>query len=288
MKSSKQRTDDLGLAGLIAVVIGLLIGAAITFAVGALKGLINLVFKRRREKVQEAKAFAPTVTSVGRSYENYVPSQPRRTEFPGVGFLTIWAYQDRGEVLAQLSVTDSQVARKVGAKRVPLERLSWAKGVSLDVVEDAAIAKAQSLLARKGVRVNRSDTGADLVQAQPTAATREAAPAPAAQQIERSPAKPYVHMPKSGKKHVAGVLRFAGVAPLVGENGRTTNHVAADVEVPGVGVERVWGVDLTRALQEADAKVGDMIEIAVTGRSAVQLPNGGTGNKKHFHVKKVA
>jgi hypothetical protein len=232
------------------------------------------------------------VKARGRDYSDYEPSIPRCLQFPGVGYLTLWAFQGKGVVMCQLVITRRDLAARIGAARVPMEELPWPKGTSLDVIEDAAVDKARSLLKRRVGRLPATE----LPQVE---VARTAVPAPAqapvdvpaavpSRAVRKPAARPYVHMPTGGSgRATRGVLRYAGMAHLVRDDGKATQHFAADVEVPGVGVSRIWGIDLQRALGEAGARPGDTVEIVRTGRSPVPLPHGGIGEKNHFAVEVI-
>lgn len=280
--------------GAFGAVVGALVGAVLGVVWIGLRFLGRCVIRclrgHRRPDGASPTASRPAVEVRGRDYSDYEPSIPRCLRFPGVGYLTLWAFQGRGVVMCQLVITRRDLAATIGAARVPMEEMPWPKGTSLEVIEDAAVEKAKSLLKRRAGRLPASEL-------QHVDAVRTAVPAPAQASVDvpaavpsraaRKPAaKPYVHMPTGGGgRATRGVLRYAGMAHLVRDDGKATQHFAADIEVPGVGVSRIWGVDLQRALGEADAWPGDTVEIVRTGRSLVPLPHGGMGKKNHFAVR---
>jgi hypothetical protein len=197
-----------------------------------------------------------------------------------IGHVTLWAFQSRGVVVRQLVITDAVLARKVGASRIPLSERKWPQGMSLDVIEGEAVDDAKTFL--KG----RSSRGYERVSAGVSAQEDAGVPEKPASKRQRQPAPAYAHAPEPKGRLQArkGILKFAGLAERM-LKGQPTEQFAVDVIDPQIGVQRVWGVDLPRALEESGAVEGDVIEVVCTGRTPVALPSGEMSQKNLYKVK---
>lgn len=227
-------------------------------------------------------ALRPLPTPVGRDFSAYEPSIPRCVQFPQVGHLTLWAFRTIGIVQRQLVISDEALARRVGANRIPMPEMKWPKATALDLIEEQAIVEAEMFLQDKLGRRAVGTRVSDLTMLPSVAAAKAEVSAKA-----KTPgAKPYGHVPGPVNvlQRTVGVLRFAGPAERT-LGGKTSMQYAVDVEQPGIGVQRLWGVDLERALADAGAEVGHKVQLDYTGTSPITLPEGGHLTKKHFNAK---
>lgn len=279
-RSSNSAAIRFSLVGLLAAIVGIVVGIALELVFSASRLVIRLLWPTLRARRAAAAPTPPRVERVGQDYSEYEPSVPRRVQLHDIGYVTLWAFQSRGVVVRQLVITDTALAQKVGVSRTPLPERKWPRGMSLDVIEGQAIQDAKAFLkGRRGRNFDLVSTGAGAA-AQAEADLQEKPTG------KRQPVPAFIHAPdpKNRLQAKRGVLKFAGLAERT-LKGKTTEQFAVDVVDPQIGVQRMWGVDLPRALKDSGAVEGDVIEVVCTGRTPVTLPGGDVSQKNLYTVK---
>ena len=258
-------------------------------AFAAVARLIGSVIARKPRKSAESRI----PQYYGRDYSDFEPATTRCIQFPRIGYMLIWAYRAQGVVRAEVKLDNQRIEAAFGAKTFPLEPRAWSDDAQLEAIEQELVDEAERILKRRcdSQRVQTATTKASgAVKAKPSAPTEApaaavVAPRPAAVKPPRAPQPPLAVSGRPGTlppKPVAArqlapakvVNRSQGVLVDWGTfertlNGDTFHQFAVDVVLDNAGVtNRIWGADLQRALQEAQANRGDIVEVAHHGKSA--------------------
>jgi hypothetical protein len=239
--------------------------------------------KAAREK--DALALRPRAVPVGRDWTNYEPAITRCVQFPGIGYMLIWAYRGQSVVKRSVKITNKELADAIGAHTFPLRTRQWPANSSIDFVEDQCIDDAEAFLAEKCKgEVRAAKRVVDKTPATNVSTGESDAPEkPSRRSAQaKSAVKPYAHVPVKAIESHVGTLTNAGVFPRsMGD--RQFEQYAIDVFKPEIGSDhRLWGADLERALEAAGARPGDKVRIDYTGASKTAGADGKGGFMKHF------
>lgn len=221
------------------------------------------------------------VESAGHDFSNYDPAAIRCIQFPKIGFLSIWAYREKGVVKRTITFTEARVAKQVGYAKLPLPDMDWPSGSSLAAVEDACIDDARRMIMSK-VELPSEKAGVTKTTKAEKVAVAPLVSEQAKVATKKPVAKAYAHVPVK-ERHV-GILQGSGVMERsMGK--RKFNQFGIDVMDPAVGQKRVWGEDLSRAMEAAGAEPGDEVEVIFTGRSPRDHGDGGdAGHINHYTI----
>lgn len=282
----------------------------VVLAAALLRGVVRLLAKlltpigtwgRQRKVVDTGPAveaspppgFQPQVSSMSRDYSTYEPAAIRVAQLQKVGYLTLWGYKDKGVVHRQLVVSDQTLTKALGVQRLPLPDKAWGPKETLDMLLDQSIVECDIFVAqhmpvqKAGSKVLPAVSQAEVVKAvaAPQVAEVAAIPEPApetTQDPDLRTSKPYIGHASVVSQRTVGRLQYAGaVSSTFGGAGKRGQTFGVDLQTDERPV-RLHGVDLERALAVAGARLGDIVEIELTGTTEVPLPNGGKGNKKHY------
>lgn len=233
------------------------------------------------KKADEADGDAVMPFGTGRDWSDYEPAITRCIQFPGIGYLLLWAYRGQSVIKCSVKLNDADLVKAVGAQVFPLKPMTWPADATVEQMEDRAIELTEQFLAQKcaGVKAKAVRKPEFTEKEAPSAAPALMAPpakaaAPQPVKAKKRDANSYAHPASSAKAvetHV-GVLQDAGVFPrTMGD--RQFEQFGVDVFKPELGApHRIWGTDLERAIEAADAKPGDRVRIDYTGSSRVVLP----------------
>lgn len=290
----------------LAFLLGVLVAGLIWLACAVTKVISRSLKPRegqsdpRAEPVLAPTATPPTVINLPRDYSDYEPSLPRLVQFPDVGYLTMWAFRSQRTVRRQVVISNRDLSARLGGHRFPLPEMAWASGASLEDIEDQSIADAEVFL-RDRLRVlpaphsirslplpNVAGTTSDAAAAKVSTVAALAGGHKPEANTGRPPRRgaPYAHVHQTVLERAIGRLEYAGIVKRTLASG-VIQQFAVDILTPDLGLKRIHGSDLERALQDAGAKPGDQVEISCVGESKVRLPGGEEGTKKHYVAKVI-
>lgn len=284
-----QHRRPLTLTGWLGWCIGALCAAVIKLLIlGARWALKKAASRRQAVKVEAAVAKAqvaeksPAPAFVGRDWTNYEPATVRTVQFPGIGYLLVWGFAEEGVIKSTLKLSDDELVKRMGSRSVPLAPVPWKRGVDIAYALHDLVAEAERLLRQKcgGSEVTKVAANA----APPTAV----ASVVSVDSVAEAPRKPrraepaaYAHPVRRAKavQCTIGFLEDAGVQKrTMGD--RTFDQYAVDLRDADSGVPvRLWGTDLQRALENVQARVGDLLQVDETGSRPVPSPEGESSGK---------
>lgn len=272
--------------GAAAILLALLVSKGLKLVLCLLIASGRRVQRRAEAKPKEPPASAPIVEYVGRDWSNYEPATTRCLQFPGIGYLNLWAFPSTRVVLRQLTLSDPKLVKAVGARRVPLPKLEWAQGTPLSMIEDDSARLVESWLAKKVQDGAREAPAFDKLASQPVKPkpTLKAAE-PNARVASEARQAPYAHgLGRAARPvHEGTLLNLSEMPRLL--DGKNVMHLGARLRNKDGAINIIWGNDLHRAADEAGATVGDEVRIEHLGRHPVVLEDGTEAKKSVFSIQ---
>lgn len=218
-----------------------------------------------------------------------VPAVIRKVDLGKRAILTCWFYPDR--VVRIMRIRNEAIRKVCGTNRVELSTIDLADGRDSDSVINASRTEALDMLESylpSKMRQSASKTESSKAQAssadkpikadalfQSSAQKPDGAALPASSGDFVSPVPPIYSAHKKPRvlmKYV-GILKSHGMRqhPPRKPGEEPYNCYTAEMET-GEGIVSVQGTDISRAIIEAKADVGDMIEISKHGRTEIKVP----------------
>ena len=301
----KDEGGDFLMAVIGIIVVG---GVMMYFAWPYVLALVALIFawngvekwKMRRQADAEARAereaLAPAhvevvaqpaeETPAGGSRNEYADSYRRHRDL-GYANVDLWVYPALGVIRRTVKVREEALIKKHG-QRIKLDEMSIADISPEDlmvetVAEVATLLNAPAVEEKETARQRRRKSRANRQTDSPQKVTE---PAPEKElAVVTEPARKPRKRPQA--VYEGKIVRF-GVEEKDGEQGKYQTYSLHLLDPAVDAPHSLNGVDLERAIKEAQAQPGDRVKVEKLGKTQVDLPNGKTGFKNLWAVTKFA
>lgn len=304
---------------LIGVVIGGFAGFALLLCKVVVSGVRQASFRARHSPSKPAVPVTDSEVQVSEKSEVSISEQ---TELPsdstewrlrfndsfhrrhsvGKTVVDIWFYPKLGVALRSARIGNARIAKKIGT-RIKLEEIKIGDKSVADV-EQLTIAEVENILERASkpkespVIASKKDvppTGKPLSvpdnvrhETAPTSVQAPALSEPAVQApLEQMPSKP--RPPRKAEATYRGVLEKFGVESREDRNnGGHYNCFCLHLFDWSLGTSHdLVGTDLERAIREANAAIGDSIEVSLVGDIKTPIGGGKVRRKKVWSIIKI-
>lgn len=288
-----QSTAMFVLAGHAMAFGAMCISMSLTMLAHGIMGLFSFGYRKVKSKpfFQGAhKQEMPAIMHAVFTQAESVPAVIRKVDFGKRAVLTCWFYPDR--VVRVMRIRNEAIRKVCGTNRVELSTLTVVDGSDSNNVLNASRTEALSLLEsylpskmKKGVEKTDSSRSQAASTDKPIKADalftfnaqkqEDDAASLASSEAFVSPVPPIYSAHKKPRvlmKYV-GTLKSHGMRKhpprTAGEEPYNCYTVELETEE---GIVSVQGTDISRAITEAKADVGDMVEITKHGRTEIKVP----------------
>lgn len=253
---------------------------ALSTLVHGIMGLFSFGYRKTKSKlfIQGARKLVMPAMHAVFTQAVIVPAVIRKADLGKRAILTCWFYPDR--VVRIMRIRNEAIRKVFGTNRVELSTIDLADGRDSDSVFNASKAEALSMLEsylpskmKQGTGKAESRSGDKPIKA--NALFQSGAQKQEGDAAFVSPVPPIYSAQKKPRvlmKYV-GILKSHGMRKhppkTAGEEPYNCYTVELETEE---GIVSVQGTDISRAITEAKADLGDMIEISKHGRTEIKMP----------------